>query len=249
MKPTRFLASLTALLILASSANLSHGQVTEHVQANQWLNQSPLPVRRYAFDQNWWGFTNHGGDLTPRGIPVQWTLTGGPINVSMFIHNIGSTTPRWMSSANLRRIFRVRPGAAIVDGTSQGRTSGARLDVGNSSFWAFSPPIRGLFTYYSSQARAATVTMNIYSNGNRIASLRRGSTNNSLAQGHGFHSTVDVNAVEFFYSGPDRQGGGYAIIGEFAGLAPGQSSLGNTTIQNYQGHHGNVVPFDFAIAR
>lgn len=239
-----------ALVLIASVPGSAHGQVTQYLQANQWMAQANTAstVERYAFDENWPGFVGRGGNLTPIAWPVNWTLTKGPVDIGMFIHQVGPWRPFWASSFNLRRIWRVRPGAAIVDGTSAGQSSGARLDVRHRSFWAFSPPIHGLFTFYSSMDTHASVTMTVYSGGGVAAQFTRGSSNNYFAQGHGFISTQPVNAVEFFYSGPDQLGGGYAIIGEFRGFASGQTRLlPDITIPGYQGVNGSTVPVDFAI--
>ena len=77
--------------------------------------------------------------------------------------------------------------------------------------------------------------------GNRLVGVFTSTSNRG--QGHGFISTIDITAVDFFYSGPDLEGGRYAIIGEFAGLTANQVGLGPVPA------YGGTVIADFAILR
>jgi hypothetical protein len=180
-----------------------------------------------AFDEFFPGVSVGGGCLLdPPLEPATISIQGGSITVAAHENGV--------------------PYCAISDSGSGAAHSDVRLNNNASVVtFDFDPPITAFYTYYGSLAIGHTATMALYSaeDGSHVASLTTPpSTDNILSAGQGFTSTVPIERIEFSATEPAG-----VLIGAFAGLLPGEPSLGTVNIPGYPGPNGSTVQLDFGV--
>ncbi len=200
----------------------ARAQVSEYSSdVSNWLYNAD-GAQAFAFDSYYPGIDGKG-DLTPQTV----TLDLGVTRVT---------------------ITRNDGGGALRDASIPfGWVSDAPLYAtsGPGSTWQFSRPIYSFYVYYGSLSITSRAAMKLYSGNQLVATVTRfsGSLDGVFAVGQGFVSQTPIDKIEFWKAGE----GDSVLIGAFVGLADGEPSLGTVRIPGYQGPHGEVVDYDFAL--
>lgn len=214
-------AALCATLGLLSPT-IAQAQISEFSSdLSNWLYNAD-DAQRFAFDSFYPGVDDKG-DLTPQTV----TLDLGVTHLT---------------------VTRNDGGGALRDASIPfGWVSDAPLysTTGPGSTWEFSTPIYSMYVYYGSLSLTSRAAMRLYSNGQEIATVTRygGAADGVFAVGFGFVSQTPIDKIDFFKAGA----GDSVLIGAFVGLANGEPSLGTVRIPGYQGPHGELVDYDFAL--
>ncbi|HRP64029.1 MAG TPA: hypothetical protein PK400_12085, partial [Phycisphaerales bacterium] len=181
----------------------------------------------HAFDEFYPGIAGAGGCLLDNPLkPVVINILGGSMTIAAREGNVSY--------------------CAITDSGSGAAHSDARLNNAQSVVtFDFDPPVTAFYTYYGSLAINQTATMHLYSalDGAHMGSITTPtSTDNALASGHGFTSSIPVERIEFTATET-----GSVLVGAFTGLLSGEPSLGTVNIPSYPGPSGSNVQLDFAL--
>lgn len=203
-------------------------------------NPQPIEFERYALGwlgaASWAGSEAYAFDEFFPGMAGTGCLSSSP---SVLKLDGGTMTVQTFTAGGA-------PLCAISDGSTGPAVSDVPIagPAGAKAQFDFDPPISAFHGFYGSLATGATGTMKLFSGGLQLAQVTgAASPTDVLASGHGFMSAQLVDRIEVTIAGDAT-----TVVGAFAGLVSGDTSLGDVTIPGYAGPDGETVAYDFAVS-